>query len=56
MDIFRNPTKTVPTNDRQIVRVDMEEQEVGGRKSSLPPNAKHSDMSIDHVPSGDKGA
>lgn len=51
VDIFRDPTKSVPTKDAQIVRVDMEQQEIGGRKSHLPPKHVESDMSITHVPS-----
>lgn len=50
-DIFRNPTKSVPTSDPQIVRVDMEQQDIGGRKSHLPPKTMSQDMSITHVPS-----
>ncbi len=51
VDIFRDPTKSVPTNDPQIVRVDMEQQQIGGRKSHLPPKQTSPDMSITHVPS-----
>jgi hypothetical protein len=50
MDIFRNSTKTVPTSDEQIVRVDMEELQLGGRKSNLPAAQKESRLSINHVP------
>lgn len=50
MNIFQNPTKTVPTQDGQIVRVDMEQQDIGGRKSHLPSGEKSSAMSISHVP------
>ena len=39
LNIFQNSTKSVPTSDPQIVRVDMEEAQIGGRKSHLP--AKH---------------
>jgi hypothetical protein len=53
MDIFRDPTKSIPKNDPMIVRVDMEEQQIGGRKSNLPMTEKN-DMSITHVPNGDK--
>jgi hypothetical protein len=48
-NIFTNPTKTVPRSDPQIIRVNMEEQEIGGRKSHLPPREK-SDLAISHVP------
>jgi hypothetical protein len=50
MDIFRDSTKTVPKSDGQIVRVNMEELEIGGRKSHLPTQGKDPAMSIDHVP------
>lgn len=49
-DIFRDTTKSVPTQDSQIVRVDMETQDIGGRKSSLPKASKSNAMSIDHTP------
>lgn len=49
-DIFRDPTKSVPTKDPQIVRVDMEQQGIGGRKSHLPPKQVSNDLSITHVP------
>ena len=56
VDIFRDPTKSVPTSDPQIVRVDMEEQQIGGRKSHLPPKEKASDMAITHVPGAGSGS
>lgn len=51
MDIFKDPTRQVPTKDPQIVRVDMEQMDIGGRKSHLPPKQTADDMSISHVPS-----
>lgn len=55
-DIFRNSTKSIPTSDSQIVRVGMEEIEIGGRKSNLPAQSKSDSMSIQHVPNaGTKG-
>ncbi len=50
MNIFQNNTKSIPKSDAQIVRVDMEQQDIGGRKSHLPSAGKSSDMSITHVP------
>lgn len=50
VDIFRDSTKSVPTSDPQIVRVTMEENEIGGRKDNLPAMQKSGDMSIMHVP------
>ena len=35
IDIFKNNTRSVPTSDSQIVRVDMEQLDIGGRKSHL---------------------
>jgi len=56
MDIFKDPTKSIPKRDEQIVRVDMEQMDIGGRKSHLPAGSKSSDMSISHVPNaGSKG-
>lgn len=49
-NIFNDNTKMVPKSDGQIIRVDMETQEIGGRKSSLPNQEKSKDMSIQHVP------
>lgn len=50
MNIFQDPTKSVPKSDEQIVRVDMEQLDIGGRKSHLPAASRSSDMSISHVP------
>lgn len=55
MDIFRDPTKSVPTQSGNIVRVDMEQLDVGGRKSHLP-KTERSDMSVSHVSNLGKGA
>lgn len=49
-NIFQDLSKSIPTSDKQIVRVDMEQQEIGGRKSSLPAGNKSGEMSISHVP------
>lgn len=51
VNIFSDPTKKVPTGDAQIVRVDMEQQDIGGRKSHLPPRHTSQDLNISHVPS-----
>lgn len=48
-NIFQDPTKSVPKSDEQIVRVNMEELEIGGRKSHLPANSKN-EAAITHVP------
>jgi hypothetical protein len=49
-NIFQDNTKSIPKSDAQIVRVNMEELEIGGRKSHLPGGSKATDMSISHVP------
>ena len=50
MNIFQNPTKAIPTSDEQIKRVDMEQIDIGGRKSHLPAQQKADGMGISHVP------
>jgi hypothetical protein len=50
VDIFRNPAKSIPTSDEQIVRVNMEEIEIQGRKSALPAQQKSGALTISHVP------
>lgn len=50
-NIFQNPAKTVPMKaDDQTVRVDLEVNEIGGRKSHLPGMDKNDKLSISHVP------
>ena len=50
VDIFRNPTKSIPTSDEQIVRVDMESDDIQGRKSHLPSQMKSGALTVSHVP------
>ena len=50
MNIWQNSTRTLPQSDEQIVRVNMEEIEIGGRKSALPAQEKSGVMSLSHVP------
>lgn len=50
VNIFQNPAKSIPTSDEQIVRVSMEQIDIGGRKSHLPAQQKSPSMSINHVP------
>lgn len=51
INIFQNPSKSIPMKaDDQTVRVNMEELEIGGRKSHLPNQMKSDKMSIQHVP------
>lgn len=49
-NLFQEPVKSVPSSDAQIIRVDMEQQDIGGRKSHLPSEGKNPALSIDHVP------
>lgn len=55
VDVFKDSTKTLPMSDRQIIRVDMETMEIGGRKSHLPAQGKSEDLSISHVPNAGSG-
>ena len=50
LNIVQNSPKSIPTSDPQIVRVDMEEAQIGGRKSHLPSQMKSTAMSLSHVP------
>lgn len=50
VNIFQNSAKSVPTSDEQIVRVGMEEIEIGGRKSHLPAQQKSQALNLSHVP------
>ena len=50
VDLFHNPAKSVPTSDEQIVRVGMEQIDIGGRKSALPAQEKSGALTISHVP------
>ncbi|MDE2097101.1 MAG: hypothetical protein KGL39_07635 [Patescibacteria group bacterium] len=54
-NIFQSSEKTIPSNDRMIVRVDMEQQDIGGRKSHLPSEGRSPNMGIDHVPNANGG-
>ncbi len=49
VDLFHNTAKSIPTSDEQIVRVSMEQIDIGGRKSHLPSQQQNS-ASISHVP------
>ena len=51
MNIFQNSAKTVPMKaDDQTIRVDLDVNEIGGRKSHLPATDKSSALPISHVP------
>lgn len=50
LNIFKNGTSSVPKSDDQIVRVSMNEIEIGGRISHLPAQYKSPSMTVSHVP------
>jgi hypothetical protein len=50
VNVFNNSTKSIPTSDDQIVRVSMEQIDIGGRKSILPAQEKSPAMNLSHVP------
>jgi hypothetical protein len=50
VNIFQNSTKSIPTSDEQIVRVDLDKSDIGGRKSHLPAQEKSGAMNLSHVP------
>lgn len=55
-ELFENNATRLPKSDSQIVRVDMEQQEIGGRKSHLPGQDKSDVLTVSHVPNaGTKG-
>ena len=49
-EYFEKSASKAPKSDPQNVRVDMEQQEIGGRKSALPGQEKSDALSITHVP------
>jgi hypothetical protein len=49
-NIFQNNAKSIPTSDEQIVRVDMDKSDIGGRKSHLPAQMKSGALGLSHVP------
>jgi len=51
VDVFKpSNTRKIPKSDPAVVRVDMTEADIGGRKSHLPNAGKSDKMSITHVP------
>lgn len=49
-NLFQNSAKSIPTSDEQIIRVDMEQIDIGGRKSHLPATQKSPALTLSHVP------
>ena len=57
LNIFQNNAKSIPMKaDEQIVRVDMEQIDIGGRKSHLPSQEKSGVMTLSHVSSASSTA
>lgn len=50
VDLFHNTAKSIPTSDDQIVRVGMEQIDIGGRKSHLPGQQTSTALPLSHVP------
>ena len=49
-NIFQNNAKTIPKSDEQIVRVDMDRMDIGGRPSHMPAQEKSGALGLSHVP------
>lgn len=49
-NIFQNNAKSIPTSDEQIVRIDMDKSDIGGRKSHMPASMKSGALGLSHVP------
>lgn len=50
VNIFQNSAKSIPKSDEQIVRIDMDKADIGGRKSHLPAQMVSSELPLSHVP------
>jgi len=51
VNLFQNSAKNVPMKaDDQTIRVDLDVNEIGGRKSHLPATDKSGSLTISHVP------
>ena len=49
VNIFKNSTQSIPESDAQIVRVPLDQLDIGGRKSHIPSAHKESDLGLSHV-------
>ena len=49
-NIFQDPTKALPKKDSQIIRINFEQQDLGGRQSHIPSNTKSDGLAIQHIP------
>jgi len=50
LNIFQNSSKSIPTSDEQIVRIDMTKADIGGRKSHMPAKDMSPALTLSHVP------
>lgn len=50
VNIFQNSAKSIPKSDEQIVRIDMDKADIGGRKSHLPSQMTSQQLPLSHVP------
>jgi hypothetical protein len=50
MNIFQNTAKAIPEQDNQIVRINLGQADIGGRKSHMPATHIASDLPLSHVP------
>lgn len=46
---FMNNAKALPKSDSQIIRVPLDQLDLGGRKSAMPAEEKATDLAIKHV-------
>lgn len=53
---FVNGTKALPKQDEMIVRVPLDQLDLGGRKSHLPSEDKNSKMALKHVSTSSNGS
>ena len=49
MDIFKDPTKSIPKSNSQVVRIDFDESQLGARKSHISKIVKKNENTIKHV-------
>ena len=50
LNIFQNNAKSIPESDEQIIRVDLTQSDIGGRKSHMPAQEKSGALGLSHVP------
>lgn len=49
-NIFQNDAKSLPKRDEQIIRVPLEQLDIGGRTGHVPKDRMGGGMAIQHVP------